>query len=323
MTLSPSHTRWIALIRYQADTAVEQSKQPVPLAMLAINGMHDAVEALLGLVVEHHKRTLKGKDFPQLFDAVASAVPAVTHYRTAMIALNSARVGYKHHGNVLDSMSIERHRTSAQNFLTDLAREGLGEDFDTVGLMTLIANEAARRHVEAAEMALAAGDGMLAMGRLRMAFNRLVEDYTRRKTWSPGSSLFDTRPWSPPSRGGDYDLAKDSNIVHINKWLGSLDERLRLLMLGVDVRRYLYLDAHAPGVAEYFGGDTHLTERRGAPAPSEDIFTRCRQFVVDTALQLGADDYEFDAWSARRTEFDSSGTPVAASWEVRVIPNEG
>jgi hypothetical protein len=89
VTLSPSHTRWIALIRYQANTAVEQSRQPVPLSMLAINGLHDAVEALLGLVAEHRELTVKGKDFDKLFDAVRDDVPAVAHHRTAMIALNS------------------------------------------------------------------------------------------------------------------------------------------------------------------------------------------------------------------------------------------
>ena len=254
MTLSPSHTRWIALIRYQMNIAIEQSRQAAPLSVLAINGLQDSVEAMLGLVIEHRQLAPKNEAFIAMFEAVSADVPAVRHHRSALMTLNKARISYKHYGNVLDTMSIERNRASAQNFLTDLANEGLGEDFDTVGLTALLANETARLHVEAAEAAWADDDGMLAMGRLRMAFDQLVEDYTQRKTWSPGSSLFDTRPWAPPSNGGDYDLAKDSNIVHINKWLGSLDERMRLLMLGVDVRRFLYLDAHAPAVAEYFGG---------------------------------------------------------------------
>jgi hypothetical protein len=63
-----------------------------------------------------------------LTPSAGAAVPSVTHHRTAMIALNSARVGYKHHGNVLDAMSIERHRASAQNFLTDLAGRARAAD---------------------------------------------------------------------------------------------------------------------------------------------------------------------------------------------------
>lgn len=315
MTLFPQHTRWIALIRYQTTTALEQSRQPPPMSMLAINGLQDAVEALLGLVVEHRQLTVKGKDFAQLFDAVRDALPAISHHRTGMIALNTARVGYKHHGNVLDTMTIERHRASAQNFLVDLTKEALGEDFDTVGLTTLIADEDARRHVTAAEKAWTASDGQVALARLRIAFDHLVDSYVKRKEWSPSSGLFDTRPPHPPTGHRMHD---DRRMNYVEAWLKGVDERLKLLMLGVDVRRFLYLDAHAPAIMRSFGGPVRLSELPGVPPPTDEVFTRCRQFVIDTALQLAADDYEFDPWSARRAEFAANGS-LSYTANVRVI----
>ncbi|MGH3719643.1 MAG: hypothetical protein ACRDRI_12565 [Pseudonocardiaceae bacterium] len=243
MTLSAPHVRWLSLIRYQVMAAVEQSRQPMPLAMLAINGLHDAVEAMLGLVAEHRSVAVKGRDFVQLLDTVLGDVSAVGHHRTSLIALNNARVGFKHHGNVLDEMSVERHRVGAENFLTDITTEALGENFDAISITGFIIDKEARRRVEAAETVWAGGDGPLAMARLRLAFERLIEDYEKRKTWMPGRTLFTTRPLHPPTGHGVHD---DRRMNYVEAWLDAIDKRMKLLTFGVDVRRYVYLDAHAP-----------------------------------------------------------------------------
>src|SRR5690348_4244989 len=84
-------------------------------------------------------------------------------------------------------------------------------------------------------------------------------------------------------------------------WLDNIDSGLRLLLLGIDVRRYIYLDARCPTV-DYLAEKLHISAAPGAPAPSEEVFTRCRRFVVDTALDLEAEDYGFDTWEAQRAE---------------------
>ena len=48
MKLTPGQIEWLALSRYQATTANEQSRKVIPLAMLAINTLHDAAESMLG-----------------------------------------------------------------------------------------------------------------------------------------------------------------------------------------------------------------------------------------------------------------------------------
>jgi len=137
--LGPFHVEWLTLIRYQAREADEQSREPLPLATLSINGFHDAVEAMLGLVAEHRQIPRPNRsDFDKLFDAVAGRFPALTHHRTPLIALNTARVNFKHHGNAPDRRAIEQRRGNAMDFLADASRICLDQDFDAISMVTLI-----------------------------------------------------------------------------------------------------------------------------------------------------------------------------------------
>jgi hypothetical protein len=73
--LSKPHTEWLTLIRYQTRQADDQSRQPPPLATLAINGLQDAVEAMLSLVCEHHSIAYRNTEFLVVFDAVIKEFP--------------------------------------------------------------------------------------------------------------------------------------------------------------------------------------------------------------------------------------------------------
>lgn len=300
MTLARPHVEWLSLIRYQATVAVEQSRQPMPLAMLSINGLHDAVEAMLGLVAEHRQIAVRNKsDFVQLFDAVAAAIaPSLDPHRARLNALNNARVGFKHHGNVLDGMTIERHCVNAMDFLADAAAVALGVDFEAVSLTGLVRDDAARAFVEAAETCWAEGDGEAALGQLRLAFDQLIKDYEQRKLWHQGNSLFRTEPLSRPT--ALFGFVKDKVAEYFMKWLDALNQRVKILSLGIDVKRFAYFDAHVPVATHFFDGKIVLHARDGAPMITESIYRRCHRFVIDTALQLGVEDYDFDAWATRR-----------------------
>lgn len=50
----------------------------------------------------------KGKNFPATFDAMHEAVLAIGDHWSSMVALNTAQASFKHHGNGLDSMTVER-----------------------------------------------------------------------------------------------------------------------------------------------------------------------------------------------------------------------
>lgn len=86
----------------------------------------------------------------------------------------------------------------------------------------------------------------------------------------------------------------------IGKWLEALDRQTTLLAVGVDLRRYAYLDAHAPHVQITMDMKRHVGSLPEGVVITEDIFHRCYRFVVDTAIALGAEDYDFDASEAAR-----------------------
>jgi hypothetical protein len=243
--LTPSHVEWLTLIRYQAREADARSREPMPLASLSINEFHDAVEAMLGLITEHCQITRPNRsDFDKLFDAVATHFPALTHHRAPLIALNTARVNFKHHGNAPDKRTVEQRRGNAMDFLSEATRICLDQDFDAISMVTLVRDPEARAHLEEASAEWARGARQDAAQKLRLAFDRLIRDYEQRKVEYPGKTLFTTKPPFMPDGldgpGGD-EVGK-----YLVKWLAALDERYRLLALGIDLRRYAVFAAYAP-----------------------------------------------------------------------------
>jgi len=82
------------------------------------------------------------------------------------------------------------------------------------------------------------------------------------------------------------------------EWLESLDGWVKMLALGIDMRRYAYFDAHTPTSLYTLDGLPHLSRHEGVTI-TDEVFTRCLKFVIDTALAFAEDD--FDAWSARQS----------------------
>ncbi len=91
--LSPSLVEWLSLIRYQVLTAEEQSRQPAPSSVLAINTIQDAVEAILSLTLQHRGGVVRNKpDFLQLFDAVMDSLgkpDTLVAFRPSLVAMNT------------------------------------------------------------------------------------------------------------------------------------------------------------------------------------------------------------------------------------------
>lgn len=300
MTLSPAQVRWLSLIRYQTRVAEEQSLLPPPLATLAIAGLQDAVEAMLGLIAEHHNIELKRRtEFDKLFDDVTAKFTGLGHYRSRLLALNVARVGYKHHGNEVGETTVERHRINAINFLVEASQLCLSQVFDAVSLAGFIRDDQARARVEEAAERWANGDAEAALGQLRLAFDQLVRDYDHRKVWYQGKSLFDTEPSLRPFEL--QGIISDKVTKFLLGWIEGMNERMKLLALGVDLRRFVYFDAHAPQANYMFTtGEVYFDRSDGAPPITEEIYQRCYRFVLDTALQFGAEDYDFDAWAGQQ-----------------------
>lgn len=304
--LPESTVEWLSLIRYQLLVAREQSRLGRPMSAISINAMQDAVESVLSLVVQARGGPLSNRpDFLQLFDAAvshAADVARVQAYRPAMNALNTARVGFKHHGNAPDDSVLARHLERSQEFVAALVEEVFDVDIQNVSLLVFIKCVEAREHLLAAQDLLSRGERRDAMEKLRMAFDELVRDYTRRKQWYPGKSLFATKPSFFPN---SFDLRRmGKEFEKIGEWLENLDKWVKYVALGIDMRRFAYFDVHAPKVMYAMGGN-HFTHHDETIKIDDEVFARCFKFVVDTGLALAQDDYDFDHWSARQAAIEA------------------
>lgn len=291
----------LSLVRYQLLVSEQQAAQPAPLNSLALGSMQDAVESMLGLIVEHSHITVRNRsDFLQLLDAVAASVegePPIVGFRASAAAMNLARVNFKHHGNHAESSTIARHLRSSWDLVDELSRRVFFVRIDEVSLLLFVRDAQARAHLESAQVDWSGGKAESAADSLRLAFDRVVRDYESRKSWHPGKSLFSTKPSFMPSVFDRRDAGKAVDKAF--EWLESLDDWVRMLALGVEMRRYAFFSAHVPSSLYTLDGSAHLHRREGVQF-DDGAFSRCFRFVVDTALAFAEDDFDFDAWSAKR-----------------------
>ena len=305
MELKREHLEWLTIVRYQSDLAENQAKEPEPLNAVSISTIHDAVESMLSLIAEVHRVTTRSKDFANLFDTVSGHMKTqggdMSGHRSAMIALNNARVGFKHHGNQSNKQTIDRHIANGLNFLADAAEQGLNTPFAEVSLLGFVRDPKVREYIHRADdrSSGAVEDHMSAFEYLRLGFETLVQGYQQSKSYYPGRSLITTKPSLLPSV---FDIRDHGGKVGEKafEWLENLDRWVRILVLGIDVQEYTFFLANTPGVFMTLGGRAHFSWRPG-PDLSDDVFRRCRQFVVESAIRLGRRDFAYDAWNARQS----------------------
>ena len=305
MELKREHVEWLSIVRYQSDLAENQAKEPEPLNAVSISTIHDAVESMLSLIAEAHQVATSSKDFARLFDTVSDRMKTqggdLSGHRSAMIALNNARVGFKHHGNQSNKQTIDRHIANGLNFLADAAEQGLNTPFAEVSLLGFVRDPKVREYIHRADdySSGAVEDRMLAFQYLRLGFETLAQGYQQSKSYYPGRPLITTKPRFLPSV---FDIRDHGGTVGKKtfEWLENLDTWVRILVLGIDVQEYTFFLAYTPGVMMTLDGQAHF-DWRPVPDLSDDVFRRCRQFVVESAIRLGRRDFAYDAWNARQS----------------------
>lgn len=295
----------LSVVRYQLMVAEEQARQPAPLSSLALGSMQDAVESMLGMVVERQHLTISNRsEFLALFDVIAKAVegePPITGFRPGVAAMNLARVNFKHHGNQSESGTIARHLGNSKELIEALVKRVYGVELDVVSLLLFVRDTQARSHLESAQSNWDTRKSEEAIDELKLAFDCLTRDYERRKAWHPGKSLFSTKPSFAPSI---FEIRRSGEEMEkAFEWLESLDGWVKMLALGIDIRRYAYFDAHTPTSIYALDGSAHLSRGEGVTI-TDEVFARCMKFVIDTAFAFSEDDFDFDGWSARLSARD-------------------
>ncbi|WP_148043350.1 hypothetical protein [Flexivirga caeni] len=300
-SLSTSDAEWLSLVKYQLLVAQQQSQLVTPLNALALSAAQDSVESVLALVVQAKGGDLKARaDFLQIFDAaVAHGQDAdeLRKHRPAIAAMNTARVSFKHHGNVPEASAIVRHVDRAKSLVQELVDQVFDISLDDVSLLLFLRSEEAQKLLSEAQTLWNSEKADEAMEKLRLAFDVITKDFTGRKSWYPGKSVFTTKPSFYPT---GRDIKQWGKVAEkFDEWLQNLDGWVRYSALGVNMIEYAYFNVHAPSASYAIGGNAFLNKHEGVTY-NEEVFVRCFKFVVDTGISLARSDFDFDAWAARQ-----------------------
>lgn len=296
-----SELRRLALIRFMYGTATQQADQPQPLAGLAILTLHDAAEFFLQLVSEHMEESVATpSQMPGLtkyYPKLKTKIPELTPYNDRIVKLNTARGALKHTGLMPEKGSVQDFRDSMGRFFEEITPCVFGVEFDKVSLVSLVAFEMARNHLEAAEESLANGDRFWAIRQIDEAFNHLVGAYNTRQH-GPTSQIerimLQQAPVSPsairrlhPTNEGDREIIATFGplIEHLLRAVREIRDETEILRLGLDLRRYEKFRSYI-----YQAGiPIPDTWPPGARDWTDDECRFCIDFVVNSAFGLQED----------------------------------
>lgn len=315
MGLSPQVVKRLAFIRFLYNQGLEQAARPQPLASTALLSFHDAVEMFLLLAAEHLDVNLSnGVNFDGYFGEIRRDAGIELPARPAMRRMNRSRVNFKHHGSIPSATDLEQCRADVATFFTDATQMVFGVDFTSVEMIDLVTQQLALAKLREAEACAAQGEYVEALALLSEAFDGLLDDYSDRKRSASGSSPY--RWWPPensfafPSIGRIYGRGHDDQMVartsdlakqteQIDLALKEMQRAMRVLAMGIDYRRYARFYLLVPYIACFMDGRREVRAIPGLQA-GDDEYQFCKQFVIESALQLAELDFDLDVLALYR-----------------------
>lgn len=314
---SPDAIARLAFVRYVHTVGIEQSKQPEPMAALAVLSFHDCADLFLQLAAEHAEASGLGQHVPLLryFEPINAALGPGRHlqHEPGMRRLNTARNNLKHHSLGTTRRDVEQLRVTVAAFLQDNTRLVFGLDYDAISMVDLVACEPARVSLKEAETHLAKGEPEQAQSAVAVAFAQLIHDYERRATSRYGRSPFafgESLAWEASFHHGGPAFSQPGKIINS---IVALQEGMKILGLGIDYRRYTKFRLLTPSVRR-MGNDQYNVQiiashpSRPAWPPALDACRFCFDFVIESAIRL--QDFELDAFDVDEHETDAAGAPA-------------
>jgi hypothetical protein len=273
----------LALIRYLYALALDQSKQPEPLNMIALLHFHDAVELFLALASEYLNAGKTGQGFMDYWEAINQKLPGKDFaQKDAMKRLNAARANFKHHGIVIAPAEIEAFRLNVEAFFRENAQKVFALDFDDVSMSALVLEDAVRTRLEEADTLRSRGDIAAALKEVACAFQELLHGFKWRLFKEQQTFPFESLPPAgllPSASSGSSEFARS-----VAKALRDLNEQVKILSLGIDYRSYVRFQWLTPPVFLMMSG-RYETSGDGHGHSSQD-YTFCSHFVIECALRL-------------------------------------
>src|ERR1700728_582804 len=169
--------RRLAFAQMFFQQSVDKTRQPEPLNVTGVLGLHDAVELYLQVAADHLGIALPPfvpfLDYFKLLSPAKHPGGVKLQRRREMEGLNSLRVSFKHRGTLPGTTATQDAATDVRRFLEENTRLVFGIAFADIDMAEVIPQAAVRDKVRAANAAVVGGDIPEAMGLLAEAYDSI------------------------------------------------------------------------------------------------------------------------------------------------------
>lgn len=293
--------RRLAFVQMFFHQCVDQTRQPGPLSVTGVLGLHDAVELFLQVAAEQLGVALPPfVPFLEYFKLIKNAAGVKLSRQREMEGLNSLRINFKHRGTLPGTTATVEACEDVRRFLQENTPLVFGIAFAGIDMAEVIPQKPVADKVRAANAAVGSGDLVEAMGLLSEAYEAVFEspgpgrrdqigrfgdtirpmtEYDLRSALHPPAGDRTRRP-----AGATYQQVA-TVIAQTADAAAQMQRALRVMVLGIDYWQFERFTRLTPSIAYYMTG----AQERQLPsgyAPTADEFSFCREFIVTAALRV-------------------------------------
>ena len=281
--ISPALILRLVYAKYLYWQGCETLEKGLPVSLgLSILNFQDSVEMVLRVIAEHVHANIKEKaSFDQLIDEIekASKNEIQVSYKSSLVQLNKARVGFKHFGLAPSSDDAQKFRRDLDLFFRATAKAFFDIEFYSISLSDLIQKCRVKNYLKEAEKELEAENYKACIANTAIAFPLIF-----RRVLS-----HDRPSYIPSIEVKDYKVARSlGTLPKIVETLTSMvkdhEEELNILMHGINLAEYRRFKVHTPNV--FISGAGNVVQivyhRTTQNILANALF--CLRFVTDAAL---------------------------------------
>ena len=249
----------------------------------------DAVEALLGILVEHRGVRIGGSDpFPALLNKTGEVYPGILDHRAPMNRLNKARAAFKHHGIRISKEDAASFCANARDFLSEICGEALGVDFWSVSLVDVVGHQRTQNWLCNAERSVRAGEYAAATECAAKAAAVFLRYRARASGGAEGDLHYVSIGGGPPTWPHRFDPMRGLGFeFETGAFFELIKAHLILMARGVDLAAFNRFQSLPPRVTlstvGTFGG---VRSGRTPVSPTEEDALFCVNFAIELAMRL-------------------------------------
>lgn len=300
MAISHVTLQRLSFVKYLYQSACEQSRSAELLAAASLLMFHDALEMFLQISAEHLDAGSSQPGFMDYWHILSTKLEGkLLPQKESMRRLNKARVSLKHNGTLPSRLDTEAFRAAATNFFAEACPMIFGIPFGDLSLIEYVSNVDVRERLKKAEALSAGGDPLGATDEIAVAYEMLIDGYSKEKTTQHHQDLYSFGP--SVNLLSDRRLRiRDPQVSGLKEYADSvqatlrrMQETIRILALGIDFRKYMRFMSNLPTVTQTMDGKYRVNRiiRSSEWKPPDRIYVDfCIQFVVECAIRLDEPD---------------------------------